>query len=142
MGTNWLRGNSNLTYVEMPFAMRNFGQIENPRAGLKIVFNEGYTTGTYSMFNQCGSKKLVLDFPSTLTDWSNGSIWRNSNSSLPTLIFRGNVGNFSNLKSNTNGGQLATAIYVPDQYYENYYEYLAGYTNQSRLHRLSEYVES
>lgn len=93
------------------------------------------------MFNQCGSKKLVLDFPSTLTDWSNGSIWRNSTSSLPTLIFRGNVGNFSNLKSNTNGGQLATAIYVPDQYYESYYEYLAGYTNQSRLHRLSEYVE-
>ena len=129
---------ANLKYITMPYAMRNFGEISNCKALKKIIFNEGYTTTTYSMIHNMSGISLTFVFPSTLTTFGTNCFRDTGKRGNFVYIFKGNVGNFAELRSNA----VPAAIYVPDQYFENYQEYLNGYTQLGKLHRLSEYVES
>ncbi|MBR3467888.1 MAG: hypothetical protein IKH15_11810 [Bacteroidales bacterium] len=132
---------SNLKYLSTPYKMTKFGEISNCKALRKIIFNEGYTSATYSMFNNMGGVSLTFVFPTTLT-YFGGSIFRNTQDRKNFIyIFKGNVGNFTELRATT-AGFVPSAIYVADQYFENYQEYLTGYLAYNKLHRLSEYVES
>ena len=88
-----------------------------------------------------GGVSLTFVFPTTLT-YFGGSIFRNTQDRKNFIyIFKGNVGNFTELRATT-AGFVPSAIYVADQYFENYQEYLTGYLAYNKLHRLSEYVES
>lgn len=130
---------TNLKYLSTPHGMTNFGEINNCKAIKKIIFNEGYTTGTYSMFASM-TCALTLVLPKTLTSWSAGSIYRDTNGQNYTYVFKGNVGNFSYLKVNSTGSaSYPLAVYVPDEYLENYKEYFAGSPTLNRLHKLSEW---
>ena len=141
MGSSFFNGCTKLEYVEMPFKMEKFGSIGNCPALRKIVFNEGYTSASYGMFTNLHGKHVTFVFPTTLTYWG-GSIFVNTNLRTNFVyIFKGDVGNFTDLR-NTNSNIVAGAIYVADQYFENYREYLNGYPAYNRLHRLSEYVEN
>ena len=128
-----------LKYLTMPHGMTNFGEINACSAVKKIIFNEGYTTATYSMFASM-SVALTLDLPTTLTSWNAGSILRDTNGKNYTYIFRGRCGNFGALKVNSTGSAYyPLAVYVPDEYFEDYKAFFAGSPTLNRLHKLSEY---
>ena len=138
-GSHPFQGLTKLQYLTTPHKMTNLGEISNCKALKKITFNEGFASLNYSNIHNMTNAQLTFDLPTTFSNMAS-NFMRDTNGKTFTYIFRGRPGNFAAIKvSSTGSGYYPAAVYVKDEYFEEYQAYFTGSPTLNRLHKLSDY---